>query len=188
MYNEFSENFAVFLIFALILVFTTVSSMGSENLTISTTLTIDSFQQVILESADESVTVSNDKESSTAKVELDQINSDTVLIKPATRVTVKSNVKWKLLAHIENFYVLKDGIKTYSSKPDVKIQNSSIANGDVDLSSNWKPLGNHPKTIAKGSYGTFGPFETSYKINFRSSTSDETDGAGVDVVYTMMKL
>lgn len=180
--------FLVFLSFSLITLFP-VLSLAGDSATITVTIKIEPFQQLKLETNHSLVDVTEEGGNPVSKIELNKVDSNEITLESALKATVKSNVDWKLLAHTENDYVIKNGDRTFSSGPSLSLQLSALPNGvQSAYSGNWLDVDGGSKGVATGQPGTRGPLDISYKLEFNNHSVAELTGAGVDVVYTMMKL
>lgn len=186
--NKLNRNLGLILVLSLVIVFSTFSvSFGSRQVSITVTINIEPFQQLTLESKDDAVSVSGSGEEAVSSVELDSVDSSTVELNPAVAATVRSNVNWKLLAHTEDSYVVENDTKDFSSGPSLDLKIPNEPNG-VEGKTSWFRVGSDSSVIAQGSPGSYGPFDVFYELGFNGQDEDDIDGAGVDVVYTMMEL
>ena len=178
----------VFLSFSLITILPVLSQAG-DSATITVTIRIEPFQQLKLESNHSLVNVAEKSGNPVSKIELNQVDSNEITLESALKATVKSNVDWKLLAHTENDYVIKNGDRIFSTGPSLSLQLSTLPN-DVQkaYSGNWLDIDQGSEGVAMGQPGTHGPLDISYKLEFNNHSVAELTGAGVDVVYTMMEL
>jgi hypothetical protein len=168
------------------------TALSVESVTVTVTLKIEPFQQLILESENRAVNVSKGNDSAVSEVELDDVGKREIELKPAVSAGVKSTLGWKLLAHTENSYVTDSNGRSFSAGPnlDLKIPNppQSVDTPGSSFGGSWVPISQSRKKIASGGPGFYEPFEIYYRLTFPEANVNNIDGAGVDVVYTMMEL
>ena len=168
------------------------AALAMDSVSVTVTLKIEPFQQLILKSENSAVTVSEGNDEGISKVRLDEVNDDQVRLEPAISAGVKSTLGWELLAHTENSYVADGNGKNYSSGPglDLKIPNppGSVEVGGSRVGGSWISVGREKQSIASGGPGFYEPFDIHYKLDFSEAALSSVKGAGVDVVYTMMEL
>jgi len=190
MYNT---NFkAVMVVFLGLLFILPVTAFPAESVSVTVTLKIEPFQQLILESENQAVTVSEGNDGAVSEVELDDVGKRQIELKPAISAGVRSTLGWKLLAHTENSYVTGSDGRDFSAGPEVGLKipdpPESVETAGGGFGGSWLPISRSRKKIASGGPGFYEPFEIYYRLTFPEASVDNVDGAGVDVVYTMMEL
>lgn len=180
----------LFVLVGLIL-FLSASAFAMDSVSITVTIRIEPFQQLTMRPKDDVVTVEGGNEKVTSKVRLEKVNRSEVKLEPAVSAGVESNVGWRLLAHTEDPYVMNNGTSNYSSGPELSLkipESPSSVNPSGGSRASYVPIGSTQKEIATGGAGTNESFDIYYKLGFQGFDTDEVDGAGVNVVYTMMEL
>lgn len=183
-------KFGLVLVIVSLLSFSTMV-LAMDSVTVTVTIRIEPFQQLTLKSENSAVTVEGGNNEVTSKVQLDEVDGSEVTLEPAVSAGVKSNVDWRLLAHTEEAYVASNGDKNYSSGPGLELKipdppGSVSPAGSIGTS--YVPIGENNEEIATGEPGFSESFEIYYKLGFQDFTTDKVDGAGVDIVYTMMEV
>lgn len=168
------------------------AALAMDSVSVTITLKIEPFQQLILKSENSAVSVSEGNDEGISKVRLDEVNDDEVKLEPAISAGIKSTLGWELLAHTENSYVADENGKNYSEGPglDLKIPNppGSVVVDASGVGGSWVSVGRDKENIASGGPGFYEPFDIHYKLDFSDADLSSVEGAGVDVVYTMMEL
>ena len=167
------------------------SAFAMDSVSITVTIRIEPFQQLTLRSKNGAVTVEGGNEEVTSKVRLDEVNRSEVKLEPAVSAGVESNVDWRLLARTEDAYVSANGTSNYSSGPELSLkipESPPSVNPSGGIGTSYVPIGGTQEEIATGGPGTTESFDIYYRLGFQDFNTEEVDGAGVDVVYTMMEL
>ena len=187
---KLSKRPSTLLVLALIMVLPfSLLAFGDRSVTITVTINIEPFQQLQLSSQNEAIDVVRDGSRGVSRVEINEVNSSVVTLDPAVSAKVKSNVGWRILAHAEDGYI--NGDVGVSGGPRVELGvgkappavNKSYAGSWVDIGKASSGTG-----LVEGPHGTHGPFDVAYRLDFGEADPTNIEGAGVDVVYTMMQL